>query len=76
MEIKFFERSEDDRLIFKQLDFQVMVHNLLETTPPKSKKELEFIISGIIDAIQTVAFEHYNDNFPCQYEWEDIYIRL
>lgn len=73
MEIKVFERDKDGRLVFKALNFEVMMHDLIETTSPESKKELEFMIIQMVDSIQTVAAEHYKDNFDNQDEWEDIY---
>ena len=52
-----------------------MMHNLIETTPPKSKADLEFMITQMVDSIQLVAFEHYKDNFDNQDEWEDVYYK-
>jgi hypothetical protein len=76
MDIKVFERDkEDGRLVFKALNFEVMMHDLIETMSPESKKELEFMIMQMVDSIQTVASEHYKDNFDNQDEWEDIYYR-
>lgn len=75
MDIKVFERDKDGRLVFKALGFEVMMHNLIEDTPPKSKADLEFMIMQIVDTIQTVAFDHYKDNFDNQDEWEDIYYK-
>lgn len=75
MDIKVFERDKDGRLVFKVLDFEVMMHNLIEDTPPKSKADLEFMIMQIVDTIQMVAFDHYKDNFDNQDEWEDIYYK-
>ena len=75
MYVKVFERVKDGNLVFKVLDFEVMIHNLIETTPPKSKADLEFMITQMVDSIQLVAFEHYEDNFDNQDEWEDIYYK-
>jgi hypothetical protein len=52
-----------------------MMHNLIETTPPKTKKDLEFMTKQIIDSIQLVVWEHFNDNLKNEDEWEDIYYR-
>lgn len=71
-----FERNKENKLCFKPLEFEVMVHNLLEQTPPKNKKELVFMIRGMIDSIQIVAQEHFYDNFENQGEWEDIYCEM
>lgn len=71
-----FERDKENKLCFKSLEFEVMVHNLLEQTPPKNKKELVFMIRGMIDSIQIVAQEHFYDNFDNQDEWEDIYCEM
>lgn len=71
-----FERNKENKLCFKELEFEVMVHNLLEQISPKNKKELVFIIKGMIDSIQTVAQEHFYDNFESQDEWEDIYYEM
>ena len=71
-----FERNKENNLCFKSLEFEVMVHNLLEQTPPKNKKELVFMIKGMIDSIQIVAQEHFYDNFENQDEWEDIYCEM
>ena len=75
MHVKVFERGKDGKLIFKVIDFEVMMHNLIETTPPKSKEDLEFMITQMVDSIQSVALEHYKDNFDNQDEWEDIYYK-
>lgn len=75
MDIKVFERDKDGRLVFKALNFEVMMHDLIETTSPESKKELEFMITQMVDSIQTVAFDHYKDNFNNQDEWEDLYYK-
>ena len=75
MAVKFFERDESNRVVFKALDFEVMMHNLIETTPPKNKKELEFMVQSMVDSIQLVASEHFRDNFDNRNEWEDIYYK-
>lgn len=76
MDIKVFERDkEDGRLVFKALDFEAMLHDLIETAQPKSKAELEFMITQMVDSIQLVAFENYKDTFGNQDEWEDIYYK-
>lgn len=71
-----FERNKENNLCFKQLEFEIVVHNLLEQTPPKNKKELVFMIRGMIDSIQLVAQEYFCDNFENQDEWEDIYCEM
>lgn len=75
MYVKVFERDKDGKLVFKVLDFEVMMHDLIETIPPESKKELEFMITQLVDSIQTVASEYYRDNFDITDEWEDLYYK-
>lgn len=71
-----FNRNEDGGMSFKRLDFEIMVSEILEDTPPKNRKELEWMIKRMVDGIQLVAWEYWNEEFPDEDEWEDLYYEL
>lgn len=71
-----FKRNEDGNLVFESLDFEIMVSEILENTPPSNRKDLEWMVKKMVDSVQLVAWEYWNDEFPDEDEWEDLYYEL
>lgn len=68
-----FYRNDDGNITFKSLDFEIMVADMLENTPPSGRKDLDWMVKQMIDSIQLVAWEYWRDEFPEEDEWEDLY---
>jgi len=68
-----FYRDEKDKLGFKRLDFEVMIADILENTPPKNRSDLDWMVQKMVDGIQLAAWEYWQDEFPDEEEWEDVY---
>lgn len=68
-----FYRDEKDKLVFKRLDFELMIADMLENTPPKNRSDLDWMVKKMVDGIQLVAWEYWQDEFPDEEEWEDVY---
>jgi hypothetical protein len=68
-----FNRNEEGRLVFQVLDFELMIADILENTPPKNRKDLDWMVKQMIDSIQLTAGEYWEDEFPDEEEWEDVY---
>lgn len=68
-----FYRNEDGRLTFKKLDFEIMIADIIDAVEPKSIKDLEWMVSKMVDAVQLCAWEYTNDSDDIEDEWEDIY---
>ena len=68
-----FYRKEEDRLIFNKLNFEIMIADMLEKTPPKNRSDLNWMVQKMVDSIQLVAWEYWKDEFPEEDEWEDMY---
>jgi hypothetical protein len=67
-----FTRNEKGRLRFERLDFELMLHDMLDQTPPKDMKDLQWMVKVLIESTQLVAWEYTNDNFDNE-EWEDVF---
>ena len=68
-----FNRNEKGQLVFQTLDFELMITDILENTPPKNRKDLDWIVKRMVDSVQLVAWEYWKDEFPEEDEWEDVY---
>lgn len=68
-----FYRDEKDKLVFKRLDFELMIADMLENTPPKNRSDLDWMVQKMVDGIQLAAWEYWKDEFPDEEEWEDVY---
>lgn len=68
-----FYRDEKDKLVCKRLDFELMIADILENTPPKNRSDLDWMVKTMVDSIQLVAWEYWEDEFPDEEEWEDVY---
>ena len=68
-----FNRNEKEQLVFQTLDFEIMIADILENTPPKNRKDLDWMVKKMVDSIQLVAWEYWKDEFPEEDEWEDVY---
>ena len=68
-----FYRDEKDKLVFKRLDFELMIADMLENTPPKNRSDLGWMVKKMVDGIQLVAWEYWKDEFHDEEEWEDVY---
>ena len=67
-----FKRNENGKLRFERLDFEVMVADMLEETPPKDIKDLRWMVKCMIESVQLVAWEYTQDEFADE-EWEDVF---
>lgn len=68
-----FNRNEKGQLVFQTLDFELMIADILENTPPKNRKDLDWMVKKMVDGVQLVAWEYWKDEFPEEDEWEDVY---
>ena len=68
-----FNRNEKGQLVFQTLDFELMISDILENTPPKNREDLDWMIKKMVDSVQLVAWEYWKDEFPEEDEWEDVY---
>lgn len=68
-----FNRNEEGRLVFQTLDFELMIADILDNTPPKNRKDLDWMVKRMVDSVQLVAWEYWKDEFPEEDEWEDVY---
>ena len=67
-----FSRNENGRLRFERLEFERMVADMLEQTPPKDTQDLRWMVKCMVESIQLVAWEYTNDEFEDE-EWEDAF---
>ena len=68
-----FNRNEKGHLVFQTLDFELMISDILENTPPKNRNDLDWMVKRMVDSVQLVAWEYWKDEFPEEDEWEDVY---
>ena len=68
-----FNRNEKGHLVFQTLDFELMIADILENTPPKNRNDLDWMVKRMVDSVQLVAWEYWKDEFPEEDEWEDVY---
>lgn len=68
-----FERKETGKLLFKRLDFEIMIGDIIDDIKPTTKEDLEWMIAKMIDSIQLCAFEYVNDSGDIDEEWEDVF---
>lgn len=68
-----FNRNEKGQLVFQTLDFELMITDILENTPPKNREDLDWMIKKMVDSVQLVAWEYWKDEFPEEDEREDVY---
>ena len=68
-----FERSKNGKLVYHTLDFEIMIANIIESIEPKNMEDLQWMVSRMIDSVQTCAWEYTNDNDDIEEEWEDVY---
>lgn len=67
-----FKRNENDKLRFERLDFELMIADVLEETPPKDMKDLRWMVKCMIESVQLVAWEYTQDELGDE-EWEDVF---
>ena len=68
-----FERNEKGNLVYKVLDFEIMIADIIESTEPKNMKDLQWMVSRMIESIQTCAWEYTNESDDIEEEWEDVF---
>lgn len=68
-----FERNEKGRLTFNRLDFEIMIGDIFENTPPKDIGDLKWMVEKMVDSIQLCAWEYANENEAIEEEWEDVF---
>lgn len=68
-----FTRSENGRLTFEKLNFEIMIGDIIEDISPDSIEDLEWMVTKMVDAIQLCAWEYVNDSDDIEDEWEDVF---
>lgn len=68
-----FTRSEDGRLTFEKLNFEIMIGDIIEDISPDSIEDLEWMVTKMVDAIQLCAWEYVNESDNIEDEWEDVF---
>ena len=68
-----FYRNEKGSLTFKNLDFRIMIDDIIYDVEPKNMKDLEWMVKRMVDVIQLSAWEYVNDCDDIEDEWEDIF---
>lgn len=68
-----FTRSENGRLTFEKLNFEIMIGDIIEDVSPDSVEDLEWMVTKMVDAIQLCAWEYVNESDDIEDEWEDVF---
>lgn len=68
-----FYRNENGNLTFKNLDFRIMIDDIIYDVEPKNMKDLEWMVKRMVDTIQLSAWEYVYECDEIEDEWEDIY---
>jgi hypothetical protein len=68
-----FYRDEKGNLVFKRLDFEIMIADIIDEVEPKNMKDLEWMIKKMIDSVQLCAWEYVQDSADIEDEWEDVF---
>ena len=68
-----FYRNEDDKILFKKLDFEIMIDDIIGAVEPENIEDLEWMVKKMVDAIQLCAWEYVDDADDIEDEWEDIF---
>lgn len=68
-----FERNENGKLRFNRLDFEIMISDAFENTPPKDINDLKWMVKCMIESIQLCAWEYVQENDSIEDEWEDVF---
>ena len=66
------ERNDNGRLVFKRLDFEIMIADMLEAAKINNMDDLRWAVEQMHGCIEIVAQEH------CEGEelgdWEDVFV--
>ena len=68
-----FYRNEKGRLTFRNLDFEIMIGDIIDNISPKNMEDLEWMVKKMMGAIQLCAWEYVNECDDIEDEWEDIF---
>ena len=68
-----FTRNEKGKLVFKRLDFEIMIDDIYENTNPNNMSELKWMVECMVDAIQLCAQQHVENTDSFDDEWEDVF---
>ena len=68
-----FTRSENGRLTFEKLNFEIMIGDIIEDISPDNIEDLEWMVTKMVDAIQLCAWEYVNESDDIEDEWEDVF---
>lgn len=68
-----FYKDEKGSLVFKRLDFEIMIADIIDSIEPKNIKDLEWMIKEMISSTQLCAWEYVNDCDDIEEEWEDVF---
>ena len=69
-----FIRNENGKLRFSKLEFELMIADLIESVPPKDKKDLEWMTKCLVESVMMVAWDYANDNDI--ENWEDPFLQV
>ena len=68
-----FERNEKGKLVFKRLDFEIMIGDIFEDISPDNIDDLNWMVEKMIDSIQLCAHEYVQDSESIEEYWEDVF---
>ena len=68
-----FYRNEDGKILFKKLDFEIMIDDIIGAVEPENIEDLEWMVKKMVDAIQLCVWEYVDDADDIEDEWEDIF---
>lgn len=68
-----FERNEKGKLVFKKLDFEIMIGDIFEDISPDNMDDLSWMVEKMISSIQVCAYEYVQDSESIEEEWEDVF---
>lgn len=68
-----FTRNEKGKLVFKRLDFEIMVDDIIENIKPTNMDDLRWMVEKMIDSIQLCAYQYVENSDSFDDEWEDVF---
>lgn len=68
-----FTRNEKGQLVFKSLNFEVFIDDILEEVKPTNIRDVEWMVKKMVDSIQLCAFDYVQCHEAIEEEWEDVF---
>ena len=68
-----FERNEKGRLVFKRLNFEILIGDIFEDISPENMDDLKWMTEKMIESIQLCAYEYAQESEDIEEEWEDVF---